>query len=52
MKTSWFIFLSPPHFSSYEITQKVIAYLRENADSIFDPQVVDTFLGILKEEDY
>jgi putative nucleotidyltransferase with HDIG domain len=32
--------------------EKVIAYLRENAGSIFDPQVVDTFLGILKEEGY
>jgi HD-GYP domain-containing protein (c-di-GMP phosphodiesterase class II) len=30
--------------------EKVIAYLRDNAGSIFDPQVVQAFLGILERE--
>jgi hypothetical protein len=30
--------------------EKVIAYLRDNAGSIFDPQVVQAFLGILEQE--
>jgi putative nucleotidyltransferase with HDIG domain len=32
--------------------EKVIAYLRDNAGSIFDPQVVQAFLGILEREGY
>lgn len=31
--------------------EKVIEYLRQNAGSIFDPDVVDAFLGMLDKED-
>lgn len=30
--------------------EKVISYLEENAGSIFEPAVVEAFLGILKQE--
>jgi len=30
--------------------EEVVAYLRENAGSIFDPRVVEAFLGILEKE--
>ena len=32
--------------------EKVIAYIKENAGSIFDPEVVEAFLGIVKQEGY
>jgi len=32
--------------------EMVIAYIKENAGSIFDPQVVEAFLGIVKQQGY